>query len=349
MLNLVIIGFITLFTSYQWRCITLYWNGESYNPIISIISALLAPITALYLLKHASDYMEFTDKAHDQILQKTILMTPKKSQKFTLKSLKVLILQVNTFLSVNKWIIFDGLIFSILIIGVYSSGLTQYNFLNHAWIDTHHGIQHHTYIWALLIEGICFWLCTLVVIRRLGSIQYLYLLSYPLGLLLLSLPWEICLQNYSEVLQALGSDLAVYLLDILSWGAQLNIGIEYWNHYTFYSDQFYLLINQSCSGINLLTSMILYAWIYSWFMQFTPFKAIKVSLYMIPVCVLCNALRIAIIFLLGHYGGEQLAMGMWHEGTGYICQLFLLILWAYLFPYEAHDDYRSSHHETSSF
>jgi len=161
-------------------------------------------------------------------------------------------------------------------------------------------------------------------------------LTFPLIIGAFSLPWEGWLRSWDEPLQRLGATLGAWLVSRLSelsvlWGGA-SIELSFWNPYTFYSSEFYLIINETCSGVNLLLSSALYAVGFTWLTKGSPRAALWIVLWTIPLSLLLNGCRIAMIFLLGHLGGVELAMGPWHEGSAYLMQLPLVVALAYLSP-----------------
>ena len=153
---------------------------------------------------------------------------------------------------------------------------------------------------------------------------------FPMCVFSLTLPWEALIHQWNQPLQEEATDLAIFMLDsayALGW---VDFKVQYWDSYTFYSDRFYLIINETCSGINLLISMSLYTLGFAWITQSNQKQSLWLLAYTLPLCLIFNALRIVMIFLLGHYGDRELAMGPWHEGSGYCVQLFFFILLAFL-------------------
>ena len=154
-----------------------------------------------------------------------------------------------------------------------------------------------------------------------------YQLHYPLSLAMFTLPWEALLRHFDESLQVISTDIAVYLLDLFDWlKPNEAIHVAYWDNITIYSDRFYLIINETCAGVNLLLSMSLYTFGYAWVMKCTVKRCWLLVAYMMPLCLVFNGLRISMIFCLGHFGSQDLATGPWHEGSAYIAQVLLFLV-----------------------
>jgi exosortase/archaeosortase family protein len=182
---------------------------------------------------------------------------------------------------------------------------------------------------GLFLEGIALWWMWSLFFTLRYPIALREQLTFPLAISLFGLPWEVLLRGVDVHLQQICTDIAVRVIDLLDGLMSLNMHVKYWDSYTFYSEEFYLIVNETCSGVNLLISMSLYAVGFSWVMKCRAHRAITLVIYILPLCLLFNGFRIVIIFFLGHYGGRELAMGSWHEGSAYICQipLFLLLAW----------------------
>ena len=136
----------------------------------------------------------------------------------------------------------------------------------------------------------------------------------------LALPWESLLRQSDAELQRLGADIAVSLLRFA--GYELN----YWNHFTFYSERFYLIVNETCSGVNLLLMISAYALALGQLLR----RSLRAQCWLLfwswPLAFLFNGLRIAVLFLLGHHGDRTLAMGPWHTWSAYLLMLPLFFL-----------------------
>ena len=136
----------------------------------------------------------------------------------------------------------------------------------------------------------------------------------------LALPWESLLRQNDAELQRLGADIAVSLLRLI--GYELN----YWNHFTFYSERFYLIVNETCSGVNLLLMISAYALALGQLLR----RSLRAQGWLLfwswPLAFLFNGLRIAVLFLLGHHGDRALAMGPWHTWSAYLLMLPLFFL-----------------------
>lgn len=146
----------------------------------------------------------------------------------------------------------------------------------------------------------------------------------PSVIALLALPWESPLRALNLPLQRLGASSAQH---VLSLAAHLDpqLAARLWDDYTLYTPEFYLIINETCAGVNLLLSSALYAAGFTWAVGGTGRAALFLVLVSLPLSLAANAARIALIFALGCYGGVELAMGPWHEGSAYVTQAPVLL------------------------
>jgi exosortase/archaeosortase family protein len=151
-------------------------------------------------------------------------------------------------------------------------------------------------------------------------------LNQLLMLNLFSLPLEPSLRHFDPNFQQLGADGAVYLLNILDKIFDLGLNLRYSDQFTFYSDRFYLIINESCSGVNLLLSSGMFVFLLAVLMGISMRGTIYLFLLAIPLSMFFNMTRIALIFWLGHDQGVAVAMGPWHERSAYLSTFFLTLV-----------------------
>lgn len=134
-----------------------------------------------------------------------------------------------------------------------------------------------------------------------------------------ALPWEYFLRALDRPLQIVTTDIAHSGLNALGWK------VLYWNELTIYSWDYYVIVNETCSGMNMLMTLSMYTIVFAWVTQPRLLNRVLLLLLTMPLALLANGLRVAIIYLLGVYGGDDLAMGFWHTGSAYI--VFLPVFW----------------------
>ena len=145
-------------------------------------------------------------------------------------------------------------------------------------------------------------------------------LTLPLTFLFFALPWEHFLRDLIDApLQAWTADIALQFLEVIGYH------LHYWNDHTIYTEKYYVIVNETCSGMNLLVTLTMYILIFGWLTQPEIKHRILLLFLVFPLAMLANGLRVATIYLLGHYGGNELADGFWHTGSAYV--LFLPVFW----------------------
>ena len=171
--------------------------------------------------------------------------------------------------------------------------------------------------------GVCalvwpIWL--LALIRERWGAALRAKLNFPVLFLWFALPIEPLLYGVLDTpLQELTTDVSVNILSVLGYKTQ------YWNPHTFYSDDFYIIVDETCSGMNLLVTLFMYALIFGWIARHDLRQRLLLCLSVVPLALFSNGLRVAAIYLLGLYGGTKAATGVWHEGSGILAFLPTLI------------------------
>ncbi len=79
-----------------------------------------------------------------------------------------------------------------------------------------------------------------------------------------------------------------------------------------------------CSGLRSLLAMTALMAFYAWLTQKTLFKKWLLFLCSIPVAVVANICRIILVVVVAAFFGQDVAMGLWHDYSGY--PIFLISL-----------------------
>ena len=178
----------------------------------------------------------------------------------------------------------------------------------------------------VIMMGLGVWTSCLFKLYDILSEKLFSSLRIPIIFGLISLPWELVLTPLNQPLIILGTDLGFIWVSVCSYLLNLGIELKYWDSMTFYSDQFYLIVDQSCAGVHILISALIICLGLSWIFERTLVFTIRLLLFAIPTGLFINGARIGTLHLMGHYGGEALAMGAWHQWSGHLWYvLFLLI------------------------
>lgn len=95
-------------------------------------------------------------------------------------------------------------------------------------------------------------------------------------------------------------------------------------------DGYQLLVATACSGVNSLIGICAVSLLYVHLRRGSePLYALLLTALLLPIAVLANFIRIALLVLMTHYLGEDVAQGVFHELTGLgIFLLSLLLLMA---------------------
>lgn len=145
-------------------------------------------------------------------------------------------------------------------------------------------------------------------------------LALPVGFGWFALPWEAFLRAaLDEPLQAWTADIAAALLRLAGYP------IQFWNDVTIYTYEFYVVVNETCSGMNMLVTLSMYTLLFGWVAQPRLRDRMYLMLLVFPLAMFANGVRVAVIYLLGHHGDQALAMGPWHYRTAYL--VFLPMFW----------------------
>lgn len=145
-------------------------------------------------------------------------------------------------------------------------------------------------------------------------------LVFPVAFAGFALPWEYFLRGAIDTpLQAWTADIALQGLRIAGYP------MRYWNSYTIYSPDYFIIVNETCSGMNMLVTLGMYTLIYAWMAQPRMGNRAILLAMVFPLSMLANGARVAVIYLLGHYGGVPAAEGFWHTGSAYV--IFVPVFW----------------------
>ena len=138
-----------------------------------------------------------------------------------------------------------------------------------------------------------------------------------LAFLFFALPWEHFLRDLIDAPLAWTADIALQFLDLIGYH------LHYWNDHTIYTKstmnrQRNLLGMNSRYAHNVhLDLWLVHAAHRQTSPAFTPTG--------VPSRHAGQRSEVATIYLLGHYGGNELADGFWHTGSAYV--LFVPVFW----------------------
>jgi len=142
---------------------------------------------------------------------------------------------------------------------------------------------------------------------------------FPIACLCFALPWEHFVRDVDGTLQRASAVVAYHALTLAGYS------ITWWDEVTLVEPDYWVVVNETCSGMNLMLTLGVYALVYGWLTQRVFINRLWLLLLVAPLALLVNGLRVASILLLGKYGGDALAQGFWHTGGAYL--LFLPVFW----------------------
>lgn len=84
-----------------------------------------------------------------------------------------------------------------------------------------------------------------------------------------------------------------------------------------YIDQYQLLVKDACAGLNSLFSLTSISLFYIYLRHNASWQyALFLVLWIIPIAVVANILRVIVLVLITHYFGEEAAQGFLHNSAG---------------------------------
>jgi exosortase len=136
------------------------------------------------------------------------------------------------------------------------------------------------------------------------------ILAFPLLFLFLMVPLPESLLNLiSFPLQLVAAQAAVSSLHAFGIPALLEGNI-------IHLAQAELFVEQACSGIRSLMSLITLSVIFAHFFQRRLWERVLLVLSTVPIAIVVNAVRVALTGILAHYYGEETATGFIHDAEG---------------------------------
>lgn len=173
-------------------------------------------------------------------------------------------------------------------------------------------------------SGFVFTLIGLVVLL-LGKRMF-RVLAFPLLFLFLMVPLPQSLVNVIAFpLQLIAASAAVSAMHMIGIPVLLEGNIIHLAH----TD---LFVEQACSGLRSLTSLITIGVIFAYFFRTTLGERVILVASTIPIAIVVNSFRVALTGVLAHWFGEETATGVVHQLEG----LFTFVLALSLLFVEAH-------------
>lgn len=156
------------------------------------------------------------------------------------------------------------------------------------------------------------WLGLAALAGLLGPAPWTARFAVPLAPLALTPPLTAGLaESIEATLQLASASLGAFWLGV--------VGVEVErNGLLLETPTFHNMVNETCSGINTLSSLAVYTILLGVMLSLRDRFIIAAAVAALPVALLLNGARIAWVSVLGERGGTALAMGPWHDISGYV-------------------------------
>ncbi len=146
-------------------------------------------------------------------------------------------------------------------------------------------------------------------------------LLFPCGYLFLAIPLNF-IDSMTAPLRLLATTVSAFLLngfglEVQRVGAGLFSGT---------GNSFAFNVAPECSGLRSLLAMTSLMAFYAWYSQTTLLKKWALFLFCIPVAVIANICRIILVVIVAAFFGQDTAMGLWHDYSGYPIFLISILL-----------------------
>jgi exosortase D (VPLPA-CTERM-specific) len=164
---------------------------------------------------------------------------------------------------------------------------------------------------GMFLPAVSFVVLLSAIVILIGGIPLLRFLVFPLLLLFMAIPTEaLIIKMITMPLQLISSVLATWALQMVGipafrQGNVIDLGVRQ------------LQVVAACSGLRYILSLFALAVIFCYFYQRRPWKAILLTLLIVPAAILANALRVA---AMGLYPALQ--EGFLHMFSGWLIFIF---------------------------
>lgn len=173
----------------------------------------------------------------------------------------------------------------------------------------------------LMIEVGAWLLALLAIVYALVGHRVLMKMWFPIVYLLFLVPlpgW--LLDSVTQPLKIMVSDLVTRLLSMFGYPIT-RVGV------TLYIAQYQLLVEDACSGLNSLISLTAVGLFYIYLLHNASWRySLLLFLFVVPIAILANVVRVIILVLLTYYAGNEVAQGYLHEFAGIVTFVSALLL-----------------------
>lgn len=172
-------------------------------------------------------------------------------------------------------------------------------------------------------------ICTISIIYIYIGNRLFVKLWFPILYLFFIIPPPISMTGpFIRMLKLKISEAAVDILSPLGFDVA-NSGSS------IFIDQYEVTVAAACAGLNSLVSLMAIGLLYIYlFRRFDWKYSLILMIFIFPIAVLANFIRVMMLLLATHYSGEAFAQGAFHEAAGltmFMVTLAGLILFDHLF------------------
>jgi exosortase len=159
--------------------------------------------------------------------------------------------------------------------------------------------------------------------------EYVKVLAFPLGFLLLMIPIPAIIFNQVAFpLQIFASKFGTGMMELFRVPVLREGNVIILAHTT-------LEVAEACSGIRSLISLLTLGIVYGYFTDSRGWMRLVIAASTVPIAIIANGLRVAGTGVLAHYYGREAADGFFHTFSGWLVfvvafVLLFVVTWALL-------------------
>ncbi len=168
-------------------------------------------------------------------------------------------------------------------------------------LSTIHAVSQYALV--LMIYGVVIAVVGLRVFRKLWAPMLMLLLMIPLPAFFYN--------NLSSQLQLISSAFGVWLMRLFGISVYLNGNVIDLGH-------FQMQVVEACDGLRYLFPLMTLGFIVAYFFRGPLWQRVLVFASSVPITILMNSVRIAMIGVFADFGNTSLAEGLLHELQGWV-------------------------------
>lgn len=144
-------------------------------------------------------------------------------------------------------------------------------------------------------------------------------LLFPCGYLFMAIPLNF-IDSMTAPLRIFATKVAAFVLN------GVGIAVTRVGSGIFSADGNSFNVAPECSGLRSLLAMTALIGFYAWYSQKTQWKKWTLFVLSIPIAIAANVCRIVLVVVVANFWGQELAMGLWHDYSGYPIFLISIVL-----------------------